>query len=82
MADDQSFKLYSHDAFIFLKTIKNESVDLIITDPPYESLEKYRAIGPKTTEAATRCHFDIHNNELCIIQCYLVCFQSFLRSPV
>lgn len=36
------------DAFAWLKQLKNESVDLIITDPPYESLEKYRAIGTTT----------------------------------
>lgn len=33
------------DAKEYLKTLPSESVDLIITDPPYESLEKWRNIG-------------------------------------
>ena len=36
------------DAFLWLKNLESESVDLIVTDPPYESLEKYRAIGTTT----------------------------------
>lgn len=33
---------------MFLSTLGNESVDLVITDPPYESLEKYRKTGTTT----------------------------------
>lgn len=36
------------DAVDFLKRQPDESVDLLITDPPYESLEKYRKIGTTT----------------------------------
>lgn len=36
------------DAFTWLKKIKDKSVDLIVTDPPYESLEKHREIGTTT----------------------------------
>src|SRR5690606_28414319 len=36
------------DAFDWLKSLQDDSVDLVITDPPYESLEKYRAIGTTT----------------------------------
>ena len=36
------------DAVAWLKTLSNESVDLIVTDPAYESLEKHRAVGTTT----------------------------------
>jgi site-specific DNA-methyltransferase (adenine-specific) len=36
------------DAVEFLRSFPTESVDLIITDPAYESLEKHRAIGTTT----------------------------------
>lgn len=36
------------DAVEFLKSMPNESIDLLITDPPYESLEKHRKIGTTT----------------------------------
>lgn len=36
------------DAVAFLRSLPNQSVDLIVTDPAYESLEKYRAIGTTT----------------------------------
>ncbi len=36
------------DAFAWLSRLPSESVDLSITDPPYESLEKHRAKGTTT----------------------------------
>jgi len=36
------------DAVTFLKRLPDASVDLMITDPAYESLEKHRAIGTTT----------------------------------
>lgn len=42
------FQLHNQDALKFLTSLSSESTDLIITDPPYESLEKYRAIGTTT----------------------------------
>lgn len=36
------------DAITWLRTIESNSVDLVITDPPYESLEKHRKIGTTT----------------------------------
>lgn len=36
------------DAVEWLKTLPDGSVDLFITDPPYESLEKHRKIGTTT----------------------------------
>lgn len=42
-----SFEIYLGDVIDFLKTIPDKSVDMILTDPPYESLEKHRMIGSK-----------------------------------
>jgi site-specific DNA-methyltransferase (adenine-specific) len=42
------FRLTCGDAVEWLQTLPSVSVDLIITDPPYESLEKHRAIGTTT----------------------------------
>ena len=36
------------DAIEWLKSLSDESVDLLITDPPYESLEKHRSKGTTT----------------------------------
>lgn len=36
------------DAVAWLETLPDQSVDLVVTDPPYESLEKHRAIGTTT----------------------------------
>lgn len=36
------------DALDWLRTVETESVDLVITDPPYESLEKHRSQGTTT----------------------------------
>ncbi|OMO23726.1 DNA methylase N-4 [Vibrio sp. 10N.222.47.A9] len=36
------------DAISWLRTIPSNSVNLVITDPPYESLEKHRKIGTTT----------------------------------
>jgi site-specific DNA-methyltransferase (adenine-specific) len=43
-----SFTLHSADAVTWLAGLPAESVDLLITDPAYESLEKHRAIGTTT----------------------------------
>lgn len=45
---DFNCRLENKDAFEWLECINTESVDLVVTDPPYESLEKYRAIGTTT----------------------------------
>ena len=42
------FKLNQLDAVEYLRSLSNNSVDLLITDPPYESLEKHRAVGTTT----------------------------------
>jgi site-specific DNA-methyltransferase (adenine-specific) len=43
-----SYKLVESDAVEWLKTLDDESVDLLVTDPPYESLEKHRSKGTTT----------------------------------
>lgn len=42
------FHLAQRDAVAWLRELPSESADLVITDPPYESLEKHRAIGTTT----------------------------------
>ena len=42
------FQVSAVDAVEWLKTMPAESVDLVVTDPAYESLEKHRAIGTTT----------------------------------
>lgn len=54
------------DAIHWLRDLKDASVDLIVTDPPYESLEKHRAIGTTTrlkhSKASSNDWFDIFPN--------------------
>jgi site-specific DNA-methyltransferase (adenine-specific) len=40
--------LHQMDAVAWLRSLAAGSVDLVITDPPYESLEKHRAVGTTT----------------------------------
>lgn len=42
------YSLKQLDAIEFLKQLDDESVDLVVTDPPYESLEKHRKTGTTT----------------------------------
>ena len=42
------FELGVHDAVAWLRGLPAGSVDLLITDPAYESLEKHRAVGTTT----------------------------------
>lgn len=61
------------DAFEWLKARPAGSVDLVVTDPPYESLEKHRKIG--TTTRLTGQWFDIMPNERfpeLMTECYRV----------
>lgn len=54
------------DAVEWLRSAPSESIDLIVTDPPYESLEKHRAIGTTTrlkhSKASSNDWFDIFSN--------------------
>ena len=54
-------KVRCFDAVEYLKRLPDASVDLLITDPPYESLEKHRKIG--TTTRLKGNWFDIFPND-------------------
>lgn len=61
------FKIVQSDAFRFIRAIPPESVDLVVTDPPYESLEKHRAVGTTTrlkhSKASSNDWFGVIGNE-------------------
>lgn len=42
------YQLHAGDAVEWLRSMKAASVDLVVTDPPYESLEKHRSVGTTT----------------------------------
>jgi site-specific DNA-methyltransferase (adenine-specific) len=42
------YAIYEQDAVEWLRRLPDECIDLFVTDPPYESLEKHRAIGTTT----------------------------------
>lgn len=48
MASASVFTLCALDAVEWLRSMPSGSADLLITDPPYESLEKHRAVGTTT----------------------------------
>ncbi len=60
------FELACGDAVAWLKSMPDASVDLVITDPPYESLEKHRARGTTTrlkeSKASSNKWFSIFPN--------------------
>ena len=60
-------RLSNQDAIEWLKTLDDCSVDLFITDPPYESLEKHRKIGTTTrlkdSKSSSNEWFPIFPNE-------------------
>jgi site-specific DNA-methyltransferase (adenine-specific) len=61
------FQLASTDAVAWLSRLPSASVDLVVTDPPYESLEKHRAIGTTTrlkqSKASSNQWFSIFPND-------------------
>jgi site-specific DNA-methyltransferase (adenine-specific) len=61
------FRLSQGDAVEWLRSLPDASVDLVITDPPYESLEKYRNIGTTTrlkhSKASSNNWFQIFPND-------------------
>lgn len=48
------FRLAQLDAVEWLKTLPDASLDLVVTDPAYESLEKHRAKGTTTRLAHSK----------------------------
>jgi len=65
--DQSRFQLTQGDAVAWLRMLPAASVDLLITDPPYESLEKHRAIGTTTrlkhSKASSNDWFSIFPNK-------------------
>ena len=61
-----SFGLSQLDAVEWLRGLPAESLDLLVTDPPYESLEKHRAIGTttrlKVSAASSNTWFQVFPN--------------------
>lgn len=62
-----SMQLYQQDAVEWLSSLADNSIDLLITDPPYESLEKHRKIGTttrlKNSKSSSNQWFDIFPNQ-------------------
>ena len=60
-------RLGNEDAIAFLRSLPDASVDLVVTDPPYESLEKHRKIGTTTrlkhSKASSNDWFEIFPND-------------------
>ncbi len=65
--DGPTFQLSRGDAVAWLRARPSDSIDLLITDPPYESLEKHRAVGTTTrlkhSKASSNDWFTIFPNE-------------------
>ncbi|UTV27221.1 DNA-methyltransferase [Photobacterium atrarenae] len=75
--------IYKEDAVGWLSTLDTASVDLLITDPPYESLEKHRKIGSTTrlkmSKSSSNQWFDIFPNarfEELLLEIYRVLKQN------
>lgn len=61
------YELVKKDCITFLESLESQSVDLCITDPAYESLEKHRAVGTTTrlkeSDGSSNKWFEIFKNE-------------------
>lgn len=60
LPSQEPYVIYNTDAVVFLSRLPDESIDLAITDPPYESLEKHRKVG--TTTRLKKEWFEIFPN--------------------
>lgn len=76
---DSKWAVFKGDAIECMKRLPDGSIDLIVTDFPYESLEKHRARGTTTrlkkSKASSNRWFDIFPNERIpelIAECYRV----------
>jgi site-specific DNA-methyltransferase (adenine-specific) len=65
-SNEPQYRLHSGDAVEWLRGLDDGSVDLCISDPPYESLEKYRAQGTTTrlkkSKASSNEWFEVFPN--------------------
>jgi site-specific DNA-methyltransferase (adenine-specific) len=61
------FELSAADAVHWLRNLPSQSIDLVVTDPAYESLEKHRAVGTTTrlkhSKASSNDWFRVFPNE-------------------
>jgi site-specific DNA-methyltransferase (adenine-specific) len=61
-----TFRLAQGDAVAWLRAQPSESLDMVVTDPPYESLEEHRAVGTTTrlkhSKASSNDWFEIFPN--------------------
>jgi site-specific DNA-methyltransferase (adenine-specific) len=71
--------VFNCDAVEWLSSLDSESVDLLITDPPYESLEKHRKVGTttrlKVSKSSSNTWFEIFPNsrfESLLVEIYRV----------
>jgi len=48
LPDGAPYAIFEQDAVEWLRRLPDECIDLFVTDPPYESLEKHRAVGTTT----------------------------------
>lgn len=64
---EKDYQLFQNDAVQWLKSLGSGTVDLVVTDPPYESLEKHRAVGTttrlKNSKASSNAWFKIFPND-------------------
>ncbi|WP_241595612.1 DNA-methyltransferase [Rosenbergiella epipactidis] len=64
--DSSNHQLNQLDAISYLKLMQDGSIDLVITDPAYESLEKHRKVGTttrlKVSKSSSNQWFDIFPN--------------------
>ena len=83
-----SFTIYQQDAVSWLRSLPEASIDLLITDPPYESLEKHRKIGTTTrlsvSKSSSNQWFEIFPNDRFEELFYLFCDQetAFIVKPL
>lgn len=47
-------EIHQHDAIEFMETMPDESVDVLITDPPYWTLDRWRNVGTTTRLGGNR----------------------------
>lgn len=84
------FELAMKDCVEWLRTIPDASVDLVVTDPAYASLEKHRAVGT-TTRLKADWFPVVANEHLCQVlaeafrilkpdaHCYVFCDQETMH---
>ena len=66
LGDGEQYRIEQRDAVEWLQSLSPGSIDLLITDPPYESLEKHRAKGTttrlKVSDGSSNAWFQIFPN--------------------